>query len=248
MKKFIIMVVLFGAVAALIMTSCTKKSNPAAPTVTRHVLFVSAGADPGDQRDSVVIAKLRSWNYVVTVMASFALPTMTADSFAQYDFAFLSETPNSSEYYPLKGQPLPLLNLEAWAADKPNVLDWTDPFKLSVANWDTTACIIVDSTKSPLSAGFPKGKEFKLVSNTSVPGEAEIAFRPTINVIPIAALKDSASLLIACAVDSGTLLADSVTIAKNRAVTIGIHASSYQYITDDAYKLIQAGIHWILKE
>jgi hypothetical protein len=217
-------------------------------TMQRSCLFLSAAPDPGDQRDSIVIAKLRSWNYVVTVMASLALPAMTADSFAQYDFAFLSETPNSSDYYPLKGQPLPLLNLEAWAADKPNVLDWTDPFKLSVANWDTTPCIIIDSTKSPLSAGFPKGKEFNLVSNTSVPGEAEIAFRPTINVIPIAALKDSSSLLVACAVDSGTLLADSVTITKKRAVTIGIHASSYQYITDDAYKLIQAGIHWILKE
>jgi hypothetical protein len=216
--------------------------------VQRSCLFLSAAADPGDQRDSIVIAKLRSWNYIVTIAASFALPAMTADTFAQYDFAFMSESPNSSDYYPLKGQPLPLLNLEAWAADKPNVLDWTDPFKLSVANWDTTTCIIVDSTKSPLSAGFPKGKEFKLVSNTSVPGEAEIAFRPTINVIPIAALKDSSSLLVACAVDSGTLLADSVTVAKNRAVTIGIHASAYQYITDDAYKLIQAGIHWILKE
>jgi hypothetical protein len=99
-----------------------------------------------------------------------------------------------------------------------------------------------------LSAGFPKGKEFHLVSNTSVAGEAEIAFRPTINVIPIAALKDSSSLLVACAVEAGTLLADSTTTAKNRAVTIGMHASSYQFITDDAYALIRAGIHWILKE
>jgi hypothetical protein len=99
-----------------------------------------------------------------------------------------------------------------------------------------------------LSAGFPKGKEFKLASNTSVPGEAEIAFNTTIDVIPIAALRDSSSLLVACGVEKGTMLADSATVTLNRAVTIGIHASSYQYITDDAYKLIQAGIHWILKE
>jgi hypothetical protein len=80
-----------------------------------------------------------------------------------------------------------------------------------------------------------------------VPGEAEIGFNPTIKVIPIATFRDT-SLFVACAVDSGTLLADSMTISKNRAVTIGIHQNAYQFITDDAYKLIQAGIHWILKE
>ena len=216
-------------------------------TMQRSCLFLSAAPDPGDLRDSVVIAKLRSWNYVVTVMASLALSTMTADSFAQYDFAFLSETPNSSDYWPLKGHPLPLLNLEGWACSKPSVLDWTNANGITVANWDTV-CIMVDSTNSPLSAGFPKGKEFKLASNTSVPGEAEIAFNTTIDVIPIAALRDSSSLLVACGVEKGTMLADSATVTLNRAVTIGIHASSYQYITDDAYKLIQAGIHWILKE
>jgi hypothetical protein len=217
-------------------------------SVQRSCLFFSAAPDPGDLKDATLIAKLRSWKYIVTVAASSMLPAMTADTFALYDFAFLSETPNSSEYAPLKGHPLPLLNLEAWGADKPNVLDWTDPFAASVKNWDTNTCIIVDSTNSQLSAGFPKGKEFQLVSNTSVVGEADIAFRPTINVIPIAALKDSSSLLVACAVDSGTLLADSTTMTKNRAVTIGIHSSAFEYITDDAYKLIQAGIHWILKE
>jgi hypothetical protein len=217
-------------------------------SVQRSCLFLSAAADPGDPRDSILIAKLRSWKYVVTVAASFMLPTMTPDTFALYDFAFMSESPNSSDYYPLKGHPLPLLNLEAWACSKPNVLDWTNAYGITVANWDTLPCIIVDSTNSQLSAGFPKGKEFKLASNTSVPGEAEIGFNTTINVIPIAAFKDSSSLLVACGVDAGTLLADSVTTTANRAVTIGIHASAYQFITDEAYQLIQAGIHWILKE
>jgi uncharacterized protein YcfL len=216
--------------------------------VQRSCLFLSAAPDPGAPADTTLIAKLRSWKYIVTVAASSMLPTMTADTFALYDFAFLSETPNSSEYYPLKGHPLPLLNLEAWGADKPNVLEWTSPYAPSVANWDTVPCIMVDSTNGQLSAGFPVGKEFKLVSGTSVSGEAEIAFRPTIEVIPIAALKDSSSLLVACGVEKGTLLADSTTITQNRAVTIGIHASAYQYITDEAYQLIRAGIHWILKE
>ena len=215
--------------------------------VQRSCLFLSAAPDPGDLRDSIVIAKLRSWKYIVRVMASLALPTMTADSFAQYDFAFLSESPNSSDYYPLKGHPLPLLNLEAWATSKSSVLDWTNAYGITVANWDPRPCIIVDSTNSQLSAGFPKGKEFTLADSSSVPGEAEIGFMPTIDRITIATFRDTA-LTVACAVDSGTLLADSVTITKNRAVTIGIHANAYQYITDDAYKLIQAGIHWILKE
>jgi hypothetical protein len=216
-------------------------------TVQRSCLFLSAALFPGDPRDSIVIAKLRSWKYDITIAASYMLPTMTADTFALYDFAFLSESPNSSDYAPLKGHPLPLLNLEPWGADKPNVLDWTDPFAPSVKNWDTLPCSIVDGTNSPLSAGFPKGKEFKLASSC-LAGEAEIAFRPTINVIPIAALRDSSSLLVACAVETGTLLADSTTVAMNRAVTIGIHADAYQFITDEAYQLIHAGIRWILKE
>jgi hypothetical protein len=216
--------------------------------VQRACLFFSAMADPGVPSDSILIAKLRSWKYIVTVAASGALPTMTGDTFALYDFAFMSESPNSSDYAPLKGHPLPLLNLEAWGADKPNVLDWTDPYAPSVANWGAIPCIIVDSTKSQLSAGFPKGKEFVLADSTPVSGYAEIAFKPTIDVIPIAALRDSSSLLVACGVEAGTLLADSATVAKNRAVTIGIHADAYHYISDDAYLLIQAGIHWILQE
>jgi hypothetical protein len=196
------------------------------------------------------------------------LPTMTADTFALYDFAFLSETPNSSDYYPLKGHPLPLLNLEAWAATKTNILDWSS-VPSAVSNYDTLTLVIADNTKSPLSAGYALGTEFKLANGTSVVGEADIGFVPTIKNIPIATIKDSSlidSMMIkfgldsslitlsggvltdACAVEKGTLLADSATIAQNRAVTIGIHASAYQYITDEGYRLIRAGIHWILKE
>jgi|GEM_PF-1862596 hypothetical protein len=236
--------------------------------VQRNCLFVSSLAAPGDPRDSVVIVKLRSWKYNVTIAASSTLPTMTADTFALYDFAFLSETPNSSEYYPMKGHPLPLLNLEAWAAAKTNVLDWSS-VPGAVSNYDPLTLIIADNSNSPLSAGFAFGTEFKLADSTSIVGEADIGFVPTIKNLPIATIKDGSlidSMMIkfvldssiitlsggvltdACAVEQGTLLADGTTVAKNRAVTIGIHASAYAHLTDEAYKLIQAGIHWILKE
>lgn len=211
----------------------------------KRCLFYSTLSDSGNQYDRVVIDKVRSWKYDVTVRAINPV-SWNADSLIGYDFIMMAETPNSSDYYPLKGHPLPILNLEAWAADKNQVLNWGKGSTVANYSWET--CVITGETGHPLLAGFSKDEKFQLVDSSIVAGEAVIAFEPAIDVIPIANLKDSLDLVCACAVEAGTLLQDGLTTTENRAVTIGIHAHSNEYITDEAYKLIQAGIHWILGE
>jgi hypothetical protein len=120
-----------------------------------------------------------------------------------------------------------------------------------------------------LSVSIGIYKEFKLVDGTDVAGEAHIGFIPTVENIRIATFKDAGlvmamilssgldsatyynasggALTVACAVEKGVLLADNVTTTQNRAVTIGIHASSYPFITKEAWDMIRAGIEWILK-
>jgi hypothetical protein len=212
----------------------------------QRCMFVSAAADPGDARDLPIIDKLLSWGYDVTVVASSALATMTPDDYAQYDFGFLSESPNSSDFGPLKGHPLPLLILEAWACAKPAVLSWASA--QDVKNTGPLYVLITDDTEHQLAAGFPTGTDFLLASDTSVEGEAEVAFKVSIDVIPIAVFLEEPDYLSICGVEEGTLLADETDVTINRAAAIGIHANAYEFITDEAYQLIQAGISWILHE
>lgn len=232
----------------------------------KQCMFVSAIGDTGDPRDIPIINKLRSWGYAVSIVASTALTGLT-DSFANYDFVFLSETPNSSHFAPLKGHPVPLLILESWASSKSNALNWS-AYSGAVSNYDTLPLLIAANAPAELTGGLAAGAEFKFANGTTVVNEAEIGFIPTIQHLPIATFKcdtlvddmvarmgiDSSAisasgglLTAACAVEKDVLLADSVTTTLNRAVAIGIHASAYQYLTDDAYSMIRAGIDWILK-
>jgi hypothetical protein len=203
------------------------------------------------------------------VASSTTLTWTVADSFSQYDFAFLSESPNSSDYTTFKGHPLPMINLEAWACAKANVLNWSK-YPTAVSNYDSLPLIIATGASVHLTGGLAPGLELKFTNGCdSTAKGAEIGFIPTISNLPIATFKcdtlignmvailgvDSSAiaftgglLTAACAVETGTLLADSVTVTLNRAVAIGIHADSYQYITEEAYAVIRAGIHWVLKE
>jgi hypothetical protein len=189
------------------------------------------------------------------------------DSVANYDFAFLSETPNSSDYKPFLGHPLPLLISEPWATAKQAVLNWST-YSLPVTNAPVVTSRIMANAPAVLTGGLEPGTEFYLVTNTTDTATlaATIGFLPTIPYIPVAQLTsdtllgeliaafsvDSSAiarsgglLTAACAVDRGTLLADGVTPTLNRAYAIGIHAFAYQYLTPQAWDLIFAGIEWI---
>ncbi|MBN1995916.1 T9SS type A sorting domain-containing protein [candidate division KSB1 bacterium] len=212
----------------------------------QRCMFVSAAEDPGDARDLPLIEKLISWGYDVTIVASTSLAGMLPVEFSDYDFAFLSESPNSSDMAALKGHPLPIVNLEAWAVAKPAVLNWAAT--QTVSNVGPSYILIVADSEHQLAAGFPTGADMLLATDSSVEGEAQIAYKVTIDVITVATFVDDPEQLSVCAAEEGTLLADEETITENRAVTIGIHANAYEYITDEAYQLMQAAIHWVLHE
>ena len=74
--------------------------------------------------ESQIVEKLFEWGYDVFTITASELAALTADDYAQYDFAFLSETPNSSDFAPLRGHPLPIFTTEAWGCAKPPVLGW----------------------------------------------------------------------------------------------------------------------------
>lgn len=251
-------------------TVTAEDNSTATYTVTvtpkKLCMFVSAIADTGDPRDVPMMNKLKSWGYEVSVVVSTDL-TLLTDSFVNYDFAFLSESPNSSHFSPMKGHPLPIISLESWASAKANVLNWST-YPGAVSNYDTLALVIAANASSELTGGLAAGAEFKFVTSTSVLNEAEIGFIPTIQHLPIAVFKcdtlvsdmvafkgiDSTAiaftgglLTAACAVEKGVQLADGVSTTLNRAVAIGIHASAYEYVTGEAYAMIRAGIEWILK-
>ena len=126
------------------------------------------------------------------------------------------------------------------------MLHWTST--QSVANVGPLYILITDATGHQLAAGLPTGTDLQLATESSVEGEAEVQFIPGIEVIPIASFLDDDTQTSICGVEEGTLLADGTTITENRAEAIGIHANAYEFITDEAYQLMQAGIHWILHE
>ena len=269
MYKRILLSIIVATCALMAFFSCSQAPQSSGYDMVpleKSCLFVSTVADTGDPQDVPLINKLRSWGCEVRVVAETELTAM-ADSFTQYDFAFLSETPNSSNFKPFKGHPLPLLNLEAYACAKADVLNWST-FPSAVAKYDPLPLRIADGANVELTGGLASGSELQLVTGTISSGEAEIGFIPTIQHISIAriicdtlvnnmvammgvdssAIESSGGLLTtACAVEKGMVLADGVSTTQYRAVTIGIHAYAFEYITDEAYAMIHAGIVWILK-
>ncbi|MBN1307915.1 MAG: hypothetical protein JXA18_08365 [Chitinispirillaceae bacterium] len=272
MYKKIIMSILASTCALMAFFSCSQDQDPQSSgydmvPVEKSCLFVSAVGDTGDPRDVPLINKLRSWGCEVRVVASTELTAMV-DSFTLYDFAFLSESPNSSHYAPFRGHPVPILNLESWGAAKMTEALYWSRYPASVKNYDTLTLVIAADAPAELTGGLAAGTEFKFATATSGENAVEMGFIPTIQNIPIARFKcdtlvaarvalnefDSSALTFsgglltaACAVEKGTLLADSLTTTLCRAVTIGIHANAYEYITDEAYAMIHAGIVWILE-
>jgi hypothetical protein len=256
--------------APIVYTVTAEDNSTVNYTVTisakKYCLFVSTLSDTGDPIDIPVKNKLLSWGYDLKVVGENNL-TVEIDSFAQYDFAFLSESVNSSRLSPFKGHPLPILNLEAFACAKSDVLYWSR-YPSAVNKYDPMTVRISAGAPAELTGNMSPSADFELVTATASPGEAQIGFIPTIAVIPIAVFKsdtlvnnmvamlgiDSSAIAFtggmltsACAVEKGTMLADSLTVTVHRAVTIGIHAKAFLSMTDQAWALIRAGIDWILK-
>lgn len=220
---------------------------PAMTLAQQECLFISSATAPGADGDQDLIEEIINWGYAVTVVGAVDdLPNFTQADFDYYDFAFLSETINSSNATPLRGHPLPLVTTEAWACAKPAVLGWASV--QDVANQPPESILIIAETGNPLAAGFAENEEVSIISGSNVETEGVISFVPTIDVIYVASLASDDAQIVVAGVDSGIVLADDATITQNRAAVVGIHASAYDWITEDGVKMLQAAVHWVLRE
>lgn len=232
MSKVIIFTVLIGimlimSVSAFALTKCMFIVNTTS---------FSAG-------DNALNDSLIAWGYDVTPVAAGDISFLFKEDYAQYDFIVGSESMNSGALSQgmMKTIPLPLLNLEGWCV-KPGALDWqTDR---DVNNYPPEPVQIVDNTGHPLAAGFSAGDLVDLTKPTTdeifIVGSV-----PQIPIIPIAGLSSDPTKLVIYGIEAGTVNAVGDTLL-NRVATIGLHEFSYGLITDDAVKLIKAGMDWVL--
>jgi hypothetical protein len=194
--------------------------------------------------DQVINDKLVEWGYDVTPTASSDLAFfLTPDFYADYDFAFVSESIGSGDLAKgiFKTIPLPTASLEGWA-EKPGALDW-EANPRTVNNFNEGDVTIVDNTNSPLAAGFSNGSTVTLITDTQ--NGAIVASNPDIPIIPIAVLSSDDTMKVIYGVEAGTINVVGDTI-QNRIATVGINATGYTSLTDDAFKFMKAAIDWIM--
>jgi hypothetical protein len=225
-----------------------------------------------DSRDSLLVEKLEE-KYDVTIFnaRSFVGDTLKIDTLYNFDFTFISESTSSWpwEYNTgvgMRSIPIPMLSLEGYLT-KSQILGWTtlgsdtgygtiaeDTMNVGVAH----NVLIIDDTGHELSAGFGVATEVTLVTETSDDDLGVLTFSvPEITHIPIAVSSLDPTKTVVMGVEKGTTVwnydgtvlgeSDS-TVTKSRAAMVGIFASANDYITDDGWKLINAGIDWILKD
>ena len=229
-------------------------------------LFISKKGD--DARDSLLIVHLEK-KYDVTVISDGAFydSVLTVDSLKQYDFGFFSESVRTWTLEfgvpQVKTVPIPMFLLEGYMS-KSILMGWTtqpadtgfgtvtDSLALNNGN----KVLIVDDTGHDLSAGFGLAEEVTVNSQAHVTSHANLTFTvPEIDHIPIAVSSMNPEWTVVMGVETGTtvwnddgteLTVSDTTVTQNRAALVGIHANVNEFITEDGYKLIDAGIEWIL--
>ncbi|HGY55322.1 MAG TPA: T9SS type A sorting domain-containing protein [Caldithrix abyssi] len=223
-------------------------------------LFISKkGNSP---KDSLLIEHLSKY-YDVRVISDGAFydSTLTVDSLKQYDFGFLSESVRTWTLQygipKLTTVPIPLMYLELYAS-KAAIAGWVSRDGQYGAIFDSTGTgktvVITDQTGHELAAGFNYGDVVQIVDSTNSDALATLTFcTPEVDYIDIARSQYDAELSVVFGVEAGTQLFDTDSTlsdtlkSENRAAAVGIFSDANDYITEDGYKLIDAGIDWILK-
>ncbi len=221
-----------------------------------------------NDNDSTLFKNLRKkYNLTLLNARDFVDSTLFISDLEQFDFIFVSESVSSWpwEYGDgpgIRSIPVPMVMLEGWLS-KPEVLGWTtapsdtgygtlyqDSTQLGVAN----KVLFVDDTGHPLADGFTSGDEVTLVTDSHVQDILTFTV-PEIDYIPIAVSSLDPEKTIIMGVEKGTTVwnkdgtvlgtSDS-TITENRAALVGIFAAANDFITDEAYSLIDAAIMWVM--
>ncbi len=215
-------------------------------------LFFSA--DIPDSRDSILIAEVGK-NYDLTVHKAKDLKDeiINLDYVRGFDFVFISESIGSTDAKKLKGAPVPMFTTELWSS-KWDVMGWVpineeNTYYGSTSQGENTVTIL--DGEHFLAAGFEAGTEIEIVSGST--SEDYLTFSvPEIDCIQIAVLSADPFKTIVMGIEKGTVLfndenvMDGSVVSENRVAAVGIHADANIYLTEDAIKLINAGIKWIL--
>ena len=105
-----------------------------------------------------------------------------------------------------------------------------------------------------MSAGFATGTEITIVTDSDNASDYLTYSAPQIDYVPIATLAADETKVVVMGVEAGTALYNEENVndgsltAVARCAAVGINANANNFLTDDAFKLIQAGIDWILAE
>jgi hypothetical protein len=173
---------------------------------------------------------------------------------ADCDFIFVSETVGSDNGGPLKGISKPIFTTKLWLA-RQSSWAWVaeDASGTNFGNiplaGDGNVIKIMDSDHD-LSAGFEADQTITVVTGSNNP-QALTFCAPDIAYSKIAVSANDESKVVVLGVEKGTALYDGATadgsiVTGSRIAAVGIHSQAYGYITEDAFKLIYAGIDWIM--
>ena len=227
-------------------------------------LFIGSKPDPGADVDAALIDHLKQ-SYQVTIVDDDSLMAgvVTIEDMKKYDFAFISESAStwrlsSAPNNIYKIAPVPMFYTELYAS-KPSIAGWVSAEGFFGTINDSTGeggkVIIVDEENHPLAAGFANGTEVDIVSATNDSANLGMLTYciPEIDYIPIGVWAGDPELSVVFGVEAGTPLWDDLgvsidpnLVSENRAAAVGIFAPANDYITEDGFKLIDAGIAWIL--
>ena len=220
-------------------------------------LFISEAAGPWPQDEPLYEWLSEQYEVDIAIGDDIKAEVYDLEDFDVYDFIFVSESISSSDVRPLKGAPRPMFFTELWSSQT-SVMGWTaeavspDFYGTAKSEGDNMVTIIDGS--HPLAAGFATDSEVMIVSGSDNATEYLTYVVPQIEHIPIAALSNDEDRIVVLGIEEGTSLYtdvqvnDGSLVSQNRCAAVGIHANAFAYITDDAYKLMDAGIKWILKE
>jgi hypothetical protein len=218
-------------------------------------LFISeeAGPHPNDE----ILVDWLDQQYIVEITTGNDVNAhlFTPDDFKEFDFVFVSESISSSDTKDLKGAPVPIFYTELWSS-KWDITGWV-PTNTSGTYYENTTekVVLIVNDDHPLAAGFSAGTEITISDSTLDPNGAILTYSvPQIDFINIAVLAADPTRTVVMGVEAGTALYnaenvnDGSLVSENRCAAVGINATSNTFITDDGFKLIDAGIKWILGE
>jgi hypothetical protein len=196
-----------------------------------------------------------------TIMNGF----FTMEQLVQFDLCVVSESCSDWRLAAapkgfFKTAPIPMFRTDNWSSEA-EIFGWVTPEgtwgTISDSSGNGGKVYIIDDTNHPLSAGFEFGSEVEITTGTDEEDELGILTycMPTVDHIAIAVSSENPDWVVVAGVEAGTTVwnndgtvldvSDS-TVTQNRVAVVGLYSRAYPYITQDGYKLLDAGINWVL--